>query len=163
MDKYLDFLGNKINIVTVEETVQKISDWIKKDNNKFHWIINTAMHGVVEAERHASFKYILKFANLWVPDGISLVLLARLKGFETKKRVTGVNLMIEFFKVAEKEGFSSYFYGDVDEILQGLNEKLLEDYPKLKIAGSYSPPFRKLTEKEDEEIIKKIKQTRPDV
>ena len=100
---------------------------------------------------------------MFVSDGISVVWLARLKGFDIKKRVTPADLMPEFFKVAHKEGFSNYFYGDTDETLQALSKKLLENFPNLKIAGSYSPPFRELTKEEDEEIIEKINQAKPDV
>jgi len=46
--------------------------------------------------------------------------LARLKGFDIKKRVSGADLMAEFFKVSGEKGFSNYFYGDTEEILQAL-------------------------------------------
>jgi N-acetylglucosaminyldiphosphoundecaprenol N-acetyl-beta-D-mannosaminyltransferase len=84
------------------------------------------------------------------------VWLARLKGINIKKRVSGADLMENFFALSSKEGFSNYFYGDTTETLEELNKKLLLKFPNLKIVGSYSPPFRKLTEKEDEEIINKI-------
>ena len=35
-------------------------------------------------------------------------------------------------------------------------------YPNLLIAGMYSPPFRKLTEEEDKEIIEMINSVKPD-
>ncbi|MCX6723656.1 MAG: WecB/TagA/CpsF family glycosyltransferase [Candidatus Staskawiczbacteria bacterium] len=159
----LNFLGNKINIITVEETVEKISAWIKNESEKLHWIVVTGMHGAVEAEKHASFKYIISNADMFVPDGISLVWLAGLKGFSAEKRVSGADLMQEFFRVANKEGFSSYFYGDTDETLKELNRKLLTDFPNLKIAGSYSPPFRELTEEEDKNVVERINQAKPDV
>ncbi|MGA2417800.1 MAG: WecB/TagA/CpsF family glycosyltransferase [Candidatus Staskawiczbacteria bacterium] len=158
-ESVLDFLGNKINIATIKEAVEKISDWIKLERHKKHWMIVTGMHGIVEAEKHADFKYIISQADFFVPDGISLVWLARLKGFNIKKRVSGTDLMQEFFKVADKEGFSNYFYGDTEDTL----EKMSKNFPNLKIAGSYSPPFRELTKEEDEEIIEKINQANPDV
>jgi N-acetylglucosaminyldiphosphoundecaprenol N-acetyl-beta-D-mannosaminyltransferase len=159
----LDFLGNKIDIIAVKKIVEKMSNWIKQEHSKLHWIVNTAMHGIVEAEKHADFKYIINSADMFVPDGISVVWLARLKGFDMKKRITAADLMQEFFKVAEKESFSNYFYGDTNETLQALNKKLLLEFPNLKIAGSYSPPFREPTEEEDRKIIEKINQAKPDV
>jgi len=159
----MNFLGNKINLADTSEVVDKICYWIKNESQKMHWVIVTGMHGIVEAEKHISFKYILSSANLWVPDGISLVWLAKLKGFNINSRVSGADLMTEFFKSAGKKGFSSYFYGDTEETLEALNKKLSSDFPGLKIAGSYSPPFRKLTEEEDAKIIEKINQAKPDV
>ncbi|MCX6720718.1 MAG: WecB/TagA/CpsF family glycosyltransferase [Candidatus Staskawiczbacteria bacterium] len=159
----LDFYGNKIDLIKTVDVVEKIKYWIKNESQKLHWVIVTGMHGIVEAERHKDFKYVISNANMWVPDGISLVWLAKLKRFDIKERVSGADLMKEFFQVANRDGLSSYFYGDTDETLGALNIELLKKYPNLKIAGSYSPPFRKLTEKEDEEIIQKINQAKPDV
>lgn len=159
----MDFLGNKIDLLGTSDVVGKIKYWIKNESQRVHWIIVTGMHGIVEAEKHASFKFAISHANVWVPDGISLVWLARLKGLNIKNRVSGADLMQEFFKVAEKEGFSSYFYGDTEDTLKLLKDKLLGNFPNLKIAGSYSPPFRELLEKEDDEIIEKINQAKPDV
>jgi len=159
----LNFLGNKINIITVKETIEKMAGWIKNESQKLHWIIVTGMHGLVEAERRPGLKHILGFADLWVPDGISVIWLAKARGLDALERVSGADLMAEFFKVANKEGFSSYFYGDTKETLHELNNKLLSEFPNLKIAGSYSPPFRELAKEADEEIIQKINQAKPDV
>jgi N-acetylglucosaminyldiphosphoundecaprenol N-acetyl-beta-D-mannosaminyltransferase len=162
-NKFLKFRGNKINIISLEESVKEISGWIRQANSKMHWIAVTGMHGVVEAWRDKEFSRILNSADLFLPDGISLILIARLKGFSPPERIGGADLMLHFFKIAEKEGFKSYFYGDTEDTLCKLKEKLLIDFPNLKIAGSYSPPFRDLTKEEDEKIIEKIKQTKPDI
>lgn len=106
---------------------------------------------------------MLNSADLFVPDGISLVWLAKLKGFSLKSRVSGADLMAAFFTEAQKNGWSSYFYGDTDQTLNQLKEELQAKYPGIKIAGMYSPPFRKLTEQEDQEIMKMINDAKPDV
>jgi len=159
----MNVLQNKIDLIETSGAIERIKYWIKNESQKLHWVVVTGMHGLVEAENHADFKRMLSFADLWVPDGISMVLLAKTKGCNLEKRVSGADLMHEFFKIAEKEGFSNYFYGDTDETLQDLNKKLLIDFPNLKIAGSCSPPFRRLTETEDGEIIERINRSKPDV
>lgn len=161
--KVLDFEGIKINAIKMPEALDIISGWIKSKSKKAHFIVATGMHGIVEALRHADFKYIISHADLFVPDGISLVWLLQMKGFDIKKRVSGADLIQDFFKLAEKENFTSYFYGDTEDTLAELKKKMLEKYPKLKIAGNYSPPFRELTEKENDEIIEKINRAKPDV
>jgi len=157
-NKIMNFDSNKINIIGLSETTELIEYWIKNESQKSHWIIVTGMHGAVEAHKHTDFKYILSFADLWVPDGISLVWLARLKGFDIKERVSGTDLMLEFLKISGQKGYKNFFYGDTEETLKKLSEK----FPKVK-ADFYSPPFRELSEQEDEEIIERINQARPDV
>ncbi|MCX6722546.1 MAG: WecB/TagA/CpsF family glycosyltransferase, partial [Candidatus Staskawiczbacteria bacterium] len=126
-------------------------------------IVVTGMHGLVQSNKNPEFKNMLNSADLFVPDGISLVILGKLHGFDIKKRVSGADLMSAFFMEAEKKGHSNFFYGDTDDTLKDLKTKLLQKFPNLNIAGMYSPPFRKLTKQEDKEMIKMINNTKPDV
>lgn len=154
----MDFCQNKIDLIKTSAVEEKINYWIQNEPQKLHWIVATGMHGIVEASRHEDFKSILASADLFVPDGISLVWLGRLKGFDVKKRVSGVDLMQEFFKVSAEKGYKNYFYGDTEDTLKKLTEK----FPSVK-ADFYSPPFRNLTEEEDEKIIEKINLAKPDI
>lgn len=161
--KILNFTGLKINIIKMPEVLEKIAGWIKNERNSFHWIIVTGMHGVSEANKSEKFKNKISLADLFVPDGISLVWLAKLKGFEINKRISGADLMKEFFKLSEKENFTNYFYGDTQETLNLLSKKLKNDFPNLKFAGMYSPPFKNLSEKEENKIIERINNSNADV
>jgi len=159
----IQILGNRVHMVQIPEVVELISHWIEKESQKFHWIVVTGMHGIMESHRDKNFKAILNSADLFVPDGISLVWLARYWGFPLKKRVSGTDLMEEFFKISNQKGYRNFFYGDTEETLNLLVKKILTNFPNLKIVGFYSPPFRPLTPEEDAEIIKVINQKKPDV
>lgn len=65
--------------------------------------------------------------------------------------------MPEIFRLSEKKGYRHYFYGSRQETLDALKVKLAEEYPKMNVVGMYSPPFRPMTEEEDEEAIRNIK------
>ena len=58
---------------------------------------------------------------------------------------------------------SHFFYGATDEVLEQLRENLLKKFPKLEIAGMYSPPFRPLTDEEKGEIADRINAAKPDI
>ena len=45
------------------------------------------------------------------------------------------------------------YYGDIADVKR---------FPKLKIAGMYAPPFRPLNQEEDEAVIRRINEARPD-
>jgi N-acetylglucosaminyldiphosphoundecaprenol N-acetyl-beta-D-mannosaminyltransferase len=160
--KSIEVLGNKIDMVQMSDVIELMDHWIKNEGQKTHWIVATGMHGVVESKRRKEFGEMLKSADLWVCDGISLVWLARLNGFNLKKRVAGPDLFHEFLKFSDLKGYKHYFYGDTDGTLGKLKEKLSRNLLGIKME-SFSPPFRKLTAEEDEEIIKKINNARPDV
>lgn len=159
----IQILGNRVHMVQIPEVVELMSHWIEKESQKCHWIIVTGMHGIMEAHKDPEFKDIVNSTDLFVPDGISLIWTARHLGFPLKKRVSGPDLMEEFFKATSQKGYTNFFYGDTEETLEQLTEKLSADFPDLKVTGSYSPPFRSLTQEEDTKIVDIINQKKPDV
>ncbi|MBU1112922.1 MAG: WecB/TagA/CpsF family glycosyltransferase, partial [Candidatus Omnitrophica bacterium] len=102
-------------------------------------------------------------SNLTIPDGFSLIMLGRLHGYPLVKRAYGPDLMFEFLKLAEKKGYSSFFYGSTEETLKSLVDNLKKKLPDLIIAGTLSPPFRELSEEEKKEQINIINQAHPDL
>jgi len=155
-------LGTRIHMVKVSEVVSLMADWIG-DKEPCRYIVNTGMHGVMEGCRDPEFKKILNSADLFTPDGYSVVWLGRRHGYSLEKRVTGVDLVLAFLRMSEEQGFSNFFYGDTPETLGRLEVKLKEDFPRLKVAGLRSPPFRLLTPEEAEGEIQLINRSGADV
>ena len=158
-------LGSRIHLVDIPGVISQMGRWIREyeRDGKCRQVVVTGFHGIWEAHKHPDFKAILNSADLWVPDGIAPVLIARIKGFSDAVRTPGAEIMQAFFELADRRKYSSYFYGDTDKTLAGLREKLEKRYPGHKIAGTFSPPFRPLTSEEDEEIINMINEARPDI
>ena len=155
-------LGIRVHAVQIPDTLEHIERWIG-ERDSCRYIVVTGMHGVMEARRHPDVKGIVNSADLFVPDGISLVWLARRRGFSLKKRVSGTDLMWEFFRLAEKKGYKVFFYGDTEPTLQSLTARLNEVFPSLRIAGAYSPPFRSLTSEEKNQELMMINESKADV
>jgi N-acetylglucosaminyldiphosphoundecaprenol N-acetyl-beta-D-mannosaminyltransferase len=63
----------------------------------------------------------------------------------------------------EAGGYRHYFYGSTDEVLAKLRANLESKFPGIEIVGMYSPPFRPLTEAEEEQVAEMINATRPDI
>jgi len=57
---------------------------------------------------------------------------------------------------AAGSGVSIFLYGSGPETLRRLSARLVHEFPRLTIAGCYSPPFRPLTPGEDTEGVKAI-------
>ncbi len=158
----VEILGNRVHMVQIPEVLEIMSYWIEKEREKTHWIVVTGMHGIMEAHQNKKFKEMLNSADLWVPDSISVVWIARYLGVPLKKRVAGPDLMWEFMKLSNQKGYKNFFYGDTLKTLQSLKNKLFKTFPSLKISY-FSPPFRVLTDEEEEKNIEMINQNKPDV
>ena len=159
----INVLGIKVHMVEIPEVVSRMEHWIQNDREVCHHVVNSGMHGVMAGHKDPKLQTIFRSVDLFAPDGILMVLLARLRGFKINKKNTGPDVLWEFARSATKHGYSSYFYGDVEPVLEKLVAKLKGEFPSLKIAGFRSPPFRELTPEEDAADVAAINGAAPDV
>ena len=156
-------LGTRVDMVEIPGVISQMVDWIENDRDSCHHIVNSGMHGVMEGYRNPDLRIVFESVDLFAPDGILMVMLARIKGFKISKKNTGPNVVCEFARSANENGYSSYFYGDEEDVLQRLEKNLKAEFPKLKIVGHRSPPFRELTSEEISDDVEAINQAAPDV
>ena len=156
-------LGIEIHMVEIPGIVSQMEYWIKYKNDVCHHVVNSGMHGVMAAQKNSSIRTIFKSVDLFAPDGIAMIFLARIRGFKINKKNTGPDVLLEFARKASNHGYSVYFYGDSETVLEKLVSRLTNEFPGLKIAGYRSPPFRELTPEEDADDIAAINAAAPDV
>lgn len=155
-------LGSTVNMVDLAF----IEQWIEKciqDGPHCRQLIVTGFHGLNRAHRDPNYFKIGAECDLWVPDSIAPVLIAEKRGMKDAVRTPGAEIFTGFLEMAHKKGFSSFFYGDTDQTLNALRERLETDYPGHKIAGMISPPYRPLTAEEEQQYIDQINEANPDV
>lgn len=144
------------------DVIENMNEWIKEKSYGNYVVVSNANDAVI-SRRNNSVKEAVNNSSLSVPDGISMVFLARLYGHSLKERVYGQALMFESLRLAEKTGYSNFFYGSSPQTLSLLVKSLKAQFPDLNIAGSYSPPFRELSEEESAEIADNINKASPDI
>lgn len=154
-------LGVKIAVTNMSQVVNYIYENIKELSGKYICVSN--VHTTVMSYEDENYKKIQNTAVLRLPDGGPLSSVQRKRGYSEAERVTGPDLMKRMFEESDTHHLKHFFYGSTPETLETLEKKLKEKYPKLDIAGKYSPPFRALTEKEDSEIIKMINDSKADI
>lgn len=159
----LRILGTNVHAVEIPDTIALMDRWIETERHRCHQVINTGMHGLMEGHRDPEFKAILNSADLFAPDGILLLTIARIRGFLLRKENTGPQLMWDFSQVANQKGYKYYIFGDTEDVLQALHARLKETFPNIQVVGLNSPPFRPLTLEEDESVIAQINEAAPDV
>jgi exopolysaccharide biosynthesis WecB/TagA/CpsF family protein len=79
-----------------------------------------------------------------------------LHGTRLPERVYGPELTLRLCRRAAEEGISIYLFGGSPDVLEQLKANLERRFPGLFIAGSESPPFRRLTPEEDAAIVDRI-------
>lgn len=157
---YCPILKTNINVTSIEETLAYIDAHL--DQLRGDYICVSNVHTTVMAFHDENYRKVQNQAAMALPDGKPLAIVSRMRGFRNAKRVPGPDLMPEVFKFSEIKGYTHFFYGSRKETLDKLKENLLKRYPKLKISGMYAPPFKELSEKEDQEVIQSINATHAD-
>jgi N-acetylglucosaminyldiphosphoundecaprenol N-acetyl-beta-D-mannosaminyltransferase len=155
-------LGVPVHVIDLHEVVNQMDQWLQQRNGR-RWIAVTGSHGIMEGFKHPDFKQILESADLSVPDGKWAARAAAKRLSLPPKQVRGADLMLAFSALAHQRGYRSYFFGDTEEVLEGLTARLQGQFPGLPLAGAYSPPFRPLSAAENERVIDRVNEAKPDV
>lgn len=157
----INVLGVKVCAISRNDILTTLQDWMHSGQS--HYVCVTGVHGVMESQNNPQLLNIHNNAGLVTPDGMPLVWLSRLKGFKNTERGYGPDLMLNICEYFSKRDCTHFFYGGAEGVPELLVKKLTQKIPNLKIAGMYSPPFRKLTNKEDAEIIERINTLKPNI
>jgi N-acetylglucosaminyldiphosphoundecaprenol N-acetyl-beta-D-mannosaminyltransferase len=127
------------------------------------YVCLTGVHGIMEAQRDAGLKSILAEALLVAPDGMPTVWIGHMQGFPAMQRVFGPDLMIDIIGREEFRNCSHFFCGGKPGVAESLRDAMLRRFPWVKIIGTYSPPFRRMTAMEESELEAKVRSLQPDI
>jgi len=157
--KKVKVLDSLINVGTFKEFLKEVFSISEKEDSSYVCVCN--VHMLLEAKNNVEFGNILKNADLILPDGMPVAKALSWKYNTFQERVSGMDFLPLLIKECENNKKSIYFYGSTDEALDSIKKRIYSEYPSLEIK-IYSPPFRLLSEKEEQERIKEINQFNPD-
>ena len=161
MDTRFNVLGVGVSAINMSEALKTIDHWVA--HQKQHYVTVTGVHGVMESQRDESLRQIHNQAGMITPDGMPMVWLGRSRGHNLMTRVCGPDMMLEVFKESVTKGYRHFFYGGNEGVPELLKVRLEEQFPGVSIVGAYSPPFRPLTESEDQKVIEMINESLADI
>ena len=151
---YRNILDTRIDATSYEDACDRIQTWANNDTSCY--IVAANVHVVMSGYWQTQYQQVLNGAALVTPDGMPLVWSMRLLGVKEQSRVYGPDLMLAWCDRAAKLAMPIYLYGGTETMLVKLQQNLEQQFPGLKIAGSYSPPFRPLTPEEEQADLDRI-------
>lgn len=158
--QYCSILKTNINVTNMEDALLYITANLEELRGEYICVSN--VHTTVMAYKDESYRKIQNEAAMALPDGKPLSLVSRMRGFSHADRVPGPDLMPRILELSLEKRYKHYFYGSSQKTLDELKKRLEAQYKGLQIVGMYSPPFREITEEEDNAIISQINESRPD-
>jgi N-acetylglucosaminyldiphosphoundecaprenol N-acetyl-beta-D-mannosaminyltransferase len=154
-------LHSLISVGTYQEFIDEISSLVRNKIPSYVCFAN--VHMVVEGYKDSDFQQVMNHANIVTPDGRPISLFLNYFSKAKQERVCGMDMFPDLLKQAEASGQSVYFYGTTDHLLSRIVQKAKREFPLLRISGFYSPPFRDISEVENDNIIESIRVTSPDL
>lgn len=159
-----NILGYAVYAAPPAACADEIASWID-GGGRPRWLACLNPHSYVAALGRPRFAEALKDADWLVPDGIGVVQASWFLGGRIRQRITGSDVFRAVQDGLQARGKGSVFFlGSTDETLSRIRERVSADWPALKVAGTYSPPFRtEFSNAEIDDMVAAINAARPDV
>ena len=152
----------KILNTTISETsLVEVSNILNTENSLKVAICNT--NTVVRSYKDSQLSKIINSFDIKTPDGFPIAKSSSILYRNSQSRVDGYNVLLTTINNGLTKNTSHYFYGSDDLVLKKLIEKLKKDFPTINIVGSSSPPVGSYKELAQEEYVKDIIDTEPDI
>jgi N-acetylglucosaminyldiphosphoundecaprenol N-acetyl-beta-D-mannosaminyltransferase len=146
-----------IDALSWDEAIGLITQWGAARESRYVCICN--VHSVVTTTSDVEFKIAVNNADMATPDGAPIAWTLRRLGHRSQERINGPDLMMKYLAEAERLDQVVFFYGSTETTLARLRVALNGQFPRLRIGGTYSPPFRPLSLEEDEGIVNTINES----
>lgn len=153
-------LGVNVSCLDMNKLLDYIRINLKRIKGKYICVTN--VHTLVTSYDDEKYRKVQNEAVLVLPDGAPVAEECRRRGYGETYRTTGPDFLNEILKVSNEYGYKHFFYGSTEETLAKLKKSISDKYNNVDIVGMYSPPFRKLTEEEDNNVINMINESGAD-
>jgi N-acetylglucosaminyldiphosphoundecaprenol N-acetyl-beta-D-mannosaminyltransferase len=123
----------------------------------------TGAHGLVYAQQHPEFAEILQSFYCNLPDGMPGVWIGRLKGAKAMDRCYGPDFFREVVITSRDKPIRHFFCGGNDGVADELKHICEARFGNHNIVGTYSPPFREMTDRECQSLAEDVNQKGVDI
>jgi len=158
-----NILGYNVTALSVDVCADRLFQTLREV--KSTWLACFNPHSYAMTMNDEMFSRALKSADWLVPDGAGVVLASRMLGGKIQGRVTGSDVFAGLHKrMNVVGGMSVFFLGSTEKTSVLMRQHMLIDYPNIKVAGTFSPPFKsEFSDADNCMMIKEINEARPDV
>lgn len=145
----------------MKEAYQQLRSVILSDAEPQNRLVSfTGAHGLVTANQDPKFKSLLDSFYWNMPDGKPGVWIGNLKGHTRMKQIPGPN----FFELvirnsATEPAIKHFFCGGKEGVAEELKAVCSNSYGNNNIAGTFCPPFRKMSHEEMTALGKAINES----
>jgi N-acetylglucosaminyldiphosphoundecaprenol N-acetyl-beta-D-mannosaminyltransferase len=153
--------GVPIANLDYEGFLDRIDHWVRNGESQYICVVPAA--SIVEAVFSRLHRAAVNLSGLNSADGMPLVWTQRLLGHGSATRVYGPELTLRTLDLAANRAWRVAFYGGHPERLQEMTRRMQARFKNLNIVEAISPPFGELADAEDDRMLERLREARPDV
>lgn len=158
----MNILGINMNCVSFEDMYVIFDGWLSNKTTRAHRLAVINVHICVSALFNKELRNLYNSADLVGIDSMPFVRWARYFYNKKSDHLNAPDLLREISSKAKEKGYTFFFYGGYSGAAEKMEEFLKSKYEGVRVVGKYSPPFRPLTEEEDEIVCTMINKANPD-
>jgi len=151
--------GIKINPLSKVEIVDLIDKHIVVNKNTFH-LTGVNPETISQVQENADLRTAINSSDVVNIDNMLVTTSLRLLGYKIPERAACPDIFEQLLALSNAKGYSVYFLGAKEEILELMKTKLKTKYPKLTIAGSRNGYY---SSEEELSVVKEIENLKPDM
>lgn len=151
----VNVLGVHFDDLTIEEAAERGMELLRGPG--VHRVVTPNPEIVEVCRENLAVRQAVNSADMVLPDGIGVVIGARMLDTPLKGRAPGIEFAAALMERMAREGLSLYLLGAKPGVAEAAGERLAAKYPGLKIAGTHDGYFQ-----EDAPVLEDIRQSGAD-
>jgi exopolysaccharide biosynthesis WecB/TagA/CpsF family protein len=162
----VSLFGVPIDRISAQKAIERLDNFVSQRKPSF--VVTPDTLAVLRARKDKKYLDITKKADLVTPDGAGILWATATLDVPLIERITGIDLINKICTAAVERDYKLYLLGSRNEVIEKAVENLKEKFPGINIVGYYHGYFNQLAPngeeiaKSESEIIKEIKEKKPD-
>jgi N-acetylglucosaminyldiphosphoundecaprenol N-acetyl-beta-D-mannosaminyltransferase len=153
-----ELFGTQVHAVGMAGALAWVRARVRERRPGYVVTLNGAL--LVQAAHDPALRELVNAAGLVTPDGVGVLVAARILGVRLPERVAGIDLAVALCGEAEREGYRVFLLGGEPGVAARAADALRARYPGLVVVGARHGFFRS---DEEPAVVEAIRAARPDV
>jgi N-acetylglucosaminyldiphosphoundecaprenol N-acetyl-beta-D-mannosaminyltransferase len=158
----MNMLGINMDCVSYDEMDAMFDKWLADKKAEARCLALINVNCCVSALFNRALRSIYNSADMVGIDSMPFLKWARAFYKRDADRLYAPDIMLHVSRRARQKGYTFFLYGGYPDATGKMEAYLKARFENINVVGAYAPPFRPLTEREDEAICEVINEARPD-
>lgn len=136
----IDVLGVGFDNLTMQEAVARGAELLEQEG--CHYVVTPNPEIVETCRENPAARDAVNGADLVLPDGVGIIKGAQILGTPMKEKTPGIEFAAHLMDEMGRKGKSLYLLGAKPGVAEAAAQRLQEQYPGLRIAGTHDGYFK---------------------